>query len=308
MKVLVAGANGVVGRRLVPMLLEQGHRVVGMVRSSRADGLAALGAELVSVDALDSSAVSEAVRKAEPDAIVHQLTALSGAALRNFDQGFARTNELRTTGTDNLLAAAQEAGVTRFIAQSYTTWTNDPNGPPVQDEEAGLDPHPIPTQRQTLAAVDYLERVVPAAGGVVLRYGNFYGPGTYFAPGGQYEKLIRGGGFPIIGGGTGIWSFTHVDDAAGAAVAALDRGAPGIYNVVDDDPAPLAEWLPVLARELGAKPPRRVPAWLGRLLAGPAVTHLSTRVRGSSNAKAKAQLGWTPRYPSWRDGFRHGRG
>ncbi|GAB3744383.1 NAD-dependent epimerase/dehydratase family protein [Microlunatus parietis] len=308
MKVLVAGATGVVGRRLVPMLLEQGHQVVGMIRSSRADDLAALGAEIVSVDALDASAVLEAVRKAEPEAIVHQLTALSGASMRNFDRGFARTNELRTTGTDNLLAAAKAVGVGRFVAQSYTNWTNDPNGPAVQDETAGLDPNPIPTQRQTLAGIAYLERVVPEAGGVVLRYGNFYGPGTHFSPGAEYEKLIRSGGFPIIGGGTGIWSFIHVDDAATAAIAALDHRAPGIYNVVDDEPAPVAEWLPELARELGAKPPRRVPTWLGRLLAGPAVAHLSTRVRGSSNAKAKAELGWTPRYASWRDGFRHGRG
>lgn len=308
MKVLVAGANGVVGRRLVPMLIEQGHQVTGLVRSSRADELAALGAEIVGVDALDRSAVLEAVRKAQPEAIVHQLTALSGASMRNFDRAFARTNELRTIGTDNLLAAAQEVGVGRFVAQSYTNWTNDPNGPAVQDETAGLDPNPIPTQRQTLAGIGYLERVVPAAGGVVLRYGNFYGPGTHFGPGAEYEKLIRGGAFPIIGGGTGIWSFIHVDDAAGAAIAALDHGKPGIYNVVDDEPAPVAEWLPALADELGAKPPRRVPTWLGRLLAGPAVAHLSTRVRGSSNAKAKAELGWTPRYPSWRDGFRHARG
>jgi nucleoside-diphosphate-sugar epimerase len=178
----------------------------------------------------------------------------------------------------------------------------------VQDEEAGLDPHPIPTQRQTLAGIEYLERVVPAAGGVVQRYGNFYGPGTHFGTGGPYQKLIKSGGFPIIGGGTGIWSFTHVDDAAAATIAALTQGAPGVYNVVDDEPAPVAEWLPVLAEVLGAKPPRHVPAWLGRLLAGEAVVHMSTRIRGSANAKAKAEFGWTPLYPSWRDGFRHGRG
>ncbi len=304
MRVLVAGANGVVGRRLVPMLIEQGHQVVGLVRSSRAEELTTLGAEIVSVDALDRAAVVQTVRDAAPDAIAHQLTALSGAGMRNFDQAFARTNELRTRGTDNLLAAAEAAGVGRFIAQSYTNWTNDPNGPEVQDETAGLDPHPIPTQRQTLAGIEYLERVVPAAGGIVQRYGNFYGPGTHFGPGGEYEKLIKSGGFPIVGGGTGIWSFTHVDDAAAATIAALTQGTPGVYNVVDDEPAPLAEWLPVLAAELGAKPPRRVPAWLGRLLAGPAVVHMSTRIR----AKAKAELGWTPRYPSWRDGFRSGRG
>lgn len=308
MKVLVAGATGVVGRRLVPMLIEQGHQVVGLVRSSRAESLAALGAEIMSVDALDRAAVIEAVRKAEPDAIVHQLTALSGAKLRNFDQAFARTNELRTKGTDHLLAAAEAAGVGRFIAQSYTNWTNDPNGPAVQDEEAGLDPNPIPTQRRTLAGIEHLERVVPAAGGIVLRYGNFYGPGTHLGAGGEYEKVIRSGGFPIIGGGTGIWSFIHVDDAAAAAIAALTQGAPGVYNVVDDEPAPMSEWLPVLARELGARPPRRVPAWLGRLLAGEAVVHMSTRIRGSANGKAKAELGWTPLYPSWRDGFRSGRG
>ena len=308
MKVLVAGATGVVGRQLVPRLLDQGHKVVGLVRSSKAERLAALGAEIVSVDALDRSAVIRAVRDAGPDAIVHQLTALSGASMRNFDKAFARTNELRTRGTDNLLAAAAEAGVGRFIAQSYTNWTNDPNGPAVQDENDPLDPHPIATQRQTLAGIEYLERVVPAAGGIVQRYGNFYGPGTHFEVGGEYEKLIKSGGFPIIGGGTGIWSFTHVGDAAAATIAALTQGEPGIYNVVDDDPAPLSEWLPVLADLLGAKPPRHVPAWLGRLLAGEAVVHMSTRIRGSANAKAKRELDWAPRYPSWRDGFRNGRG
>jgi nucleoside-diphosphate-sugar epimerase len=277
---------------------------VGLVRE--------LGAEPVVADALDAEQVGSAVSESEPEVIVHQLTALSRSIdPRRFDRDFAATNRLRTEGTDHLLSAARASGVRRFIAQSFAGWPFAREGGPVKDEEGPLDPNPPRAMRHTLAAIRHLERAVTGATwteGIVLRYGGFYGPGTSLAlnPPGEHVRLIRKRGFPIVGGGTGIWSFVHVDDAAAATVAAVDEGRPGIYHVVDDEPAPVSEWLPVLARALAAKPPFRVPRWLGRWLAGEAATTLMTEVRGASNRKARGEFGWSPRFSSWREGFEHG--
>jgi nucleoside-diphosphate-sugar epimerase len=242
--------------------------------------------------------------------IVHQLTALREVkSLRRFDRAFALTNRLRTEGLDHLLRAARATGVRRLIAQSYTGWPNERKGGPVKSEDGPLDPTPLPSMAKTLAAIRYLEDTLSRSDdveGVVLRYGGFYGFGTSLGHGGEHMKLFLKRRFPIIGDGAGIWSFVHVDDAAAATVAALEHGGPVVYNVVDDEPAPVSEWLPYLARVLGTKPPRRLPVWLGRLLAGEAIVLMMTDARGSSNQKAKRELGWRPRYPSWRDGFRHG--
>jgi nucleoside-diphosphate-sugar epimerase len=305
MRVFVAGATGAIGRRLVPALIGAGHHVVAGTRTeAKFDRLWNLGAEPVLVDGRDAAAVGEVVAKAEPDAIVHQMTALAGSGdLRHFDRTFAVTNELRTAGTDNLLAAARASGVRRFVAQSYTGWPNERIGSAVKTEGDRLDPSPPKEQRASMAAIKHVERVVTEASldGVVLRYGMFYGPGASD----EMIEIIRRRGMPIVGKGGGIWSMTHIDDAATATVAALERGR-GIYNVVDDDPAPVAELLPELARLVGAKPPRHVPVWLARLAAGEVGVSLLTQVRGSSNAKAKRELDWTPRWASWRDGFRDG--
>ena len=248
-----------------------------------------------------------AVTGAEPEVVVHQMTALSDLVgnPRRFDEEFALTNELRTKGTDNLLAAALTAGARRIIVQSYTGWPNAREGGPVKTEDDPLDPDPPAAMRASLDAMRYMERTVVGAEGiegVVLRYGGFYGPLDDMPP--AFMETVRKRRFPLVGNGGGVWSFVHLDDAADATVAALDHGAPGIYNVVDDDPAPVAEWLPGMAGALGAKPPRRVPAWLGRLAGGEAGVSMMTQVRGSSNAKAKRELQWQPRHPSWRDGFR----
>ncbi|MBV9857414.1 MAG: NAD(P)-dependent oxidoreductase [Streptosporangiaceae bacterium] len=302
MRVFVAGAAGVMGQRLVPLLTEAGHEVTGSTRSAgRADAIRRLGATPVIADGLDAEGVGGAVGQAQPEVIIHQMTALSSMRnFRRFDREFAATNRLRTAGTDNLLAAARAAGTGRFIAQSYTGWPNIREGGPVKTEEDQLDPHPPAAMAESLRAIRHVERAVSAfPGGVVLRYGGFYGPGASESLLGPVRKRQM----PVIGGGTGIWSFCQIEDAAAATVAAVTRGAPGIYNIVDDEPAPVAEWLPFLARCLGAKPPLRVPAWLGRLLAGEAVVSLMTQTRGSSNEKAKRELGWSPRYASWRDGF-----
>jgi nucleoside-diphosphate-sugar epimerase len=251
---------------------------------------------------LDALEVGEAVARAEPDAIVHQMTALAHMSnLRRFDHEFAVTNELRTKGTDYLLAAAEAAGVQRFVAQSYTGWANVREGGPVKTEDDPLDPHPPAAQTQTLAGIRYLERAVLAAPvtGIVLRYGNFYGPGTSD----QLLELVRKRKMPVVGSGSGIWSWVHVDDAAAATIRALEHGELGVYNVVDDEPAPVAEWLPYLAATIGAKPPRRVPVWLGRIAAGEVGVSMMTQIRGSSNAKAKRELGWQPDRASWREGF-----
>jgi len=273
---------------------------------AKAARLRELGAEPAVVDGLDAMAVGEAVARAEPEAVVHQMTSLAGDPdLRHFDRMFAVTNQLRIQGTDHLLAAAAAAGVRRFIAQSYTGWPNIREGGPVKTEDDPLDPHPPAAQRQSLAAIRHVERVVPAAApmqGIVLRYGSFYGPGASDA----FTDLVRKRRLPIIGDGAGVWSFLHIRDAAAATVAALEHGGPGVYNVVDDEPARVAEWLPFLAQAIGAKPPRRVPVWLGRLAAGGAAVSAMTQIRGSSNARAKHELGWHPAWPSWRQGFAHG--
>jgi 2-alkyl-3-oxoalkanoate reductase len=302
MRVFVAGATGVIGRRLIPMLTAAGHDVTGTTRSpGKAAELRQLGATPVVMDGLDASGVLAAVSQARPEVIIHQMTALSSLRdFRNFDRGFAATNKLRTAGTDNLLAAARAAGTRRFIAQSYAGWPNARVGAPVKTEEDPLDPHPPAAMAASFLAIRHVEQEASGfPGGVVLRYGGLYGRGAsenMLAP-------VRKRMMPVIGGGTGVWSFCHADDAVTATAAAVTRGAPGIYNVVDDNPAPVAEWLPFLARCLGAKPPLRVPAWLGRLLGGEAAVVMMTESRGSSNAKAKSELGWSPRYPSWRDGF-----
>jgi 2-alkyl-3-oxoalkanoate reductase len=311
MRVFVAGASGAIGGRLVPMLMEAGHAVVAMTRTAdKADAIRASGAEPVLADALDADSVGAAVRAAEPEAVVHQLTALSSMTgnPRKFAEDFALTNRLRTEGTDHLLAAARAAGARRFVAQSYAGWPYAREGGPVKSEDDPLDPDPPAAARDALDAMRYLDRIVPGAEGiegVVLRYGGFYGPGTGIARGEESALIeaIRKRRFPVVGGGTGVWSFVHIDDAAGATLAALDRGAPGIYNIVDDDPAPVSEWLPALADAIGAKPPRRVPTWIGRLAGGEMAVSLMTQVRGASNAKAKRELGWQPEHPSWREGF-----
>jgi nucleoside-diphosphate-sugar epimerase len=306
MRVFVAGATGAIGRRLIPRLLAAGHQVAATTRTAaKAEELRRLGAEPLVVDGLDRNAVTKAVAETRPDAIVHQMTALAGTPdLRRFDRWFATSNELRTRGAEILLAAATDAGVARLVAQSYTGWTNPCTGGPVKTERDGLEPHPPRMQRESLAAIRYLEQAVPAAPleGIVLRYGNFYGPGASE----PLVELIRKRRFPVISGGAGVWSWIHLDDAAAATIAALERGAPGIYNITDDEPAAVSEWLPYLARVVGAKPPLRVPRWLARPMAGAVAVRWMTEARGSSNEKAKRELGWQPQWPSWRQGFREG--
>jgi nucleoside-diphosphate-sugar epimerase len=307
-RVFVAGATGVVGRRLVPALVAHGYDVTAMTRSpEKANALHAAGATPVVADALHADAVRDAVARSGPNVIVHELTSLGGArSYRNFDAAFAMTNRLRTEGTDNLLAAARASGVRRFIAQSYGGWTYERRGSMVKSEEAPLDPSPPRTQRRTLNAIRYLERALVEAtdvSGIALRYGSLYGPGTNLGPHGEFVELVRKRRLPIIGSGSGVWSFLHVDDAASAVLAAIEHGESGTYNVADDDPAPVATWLPELARAVHAKPPRHVPEWLGRLLAGEATASMMTRVRGISNAKARRELHWQPTFPSWREVF-----
>jgi 2-alkyl-3-oxoalkanoate reductase len=303
LRIFIAGASGTLGRRLVPQLIQRGHHVTGTTRSN-ADRLRAMGAEPVVVDPLDAEALRAAVVAAEPDVVVHQLTDLSGlGALRNFDKAFAMTNRLRTEGTDNLIAAARAAGARRLVWQSYAGWPYAREGDAIKAEDAPLDPEPPSDARESLAAIRHLEDAVMAARdmeGVVLRYGGFYGPGTSIDEGGAHVELIRKRKFPIGGSGAGIWSFVHIDDAAAATVAAIEDGPTGIYNVVDDAPAPVSEWLPQLAASLGGPPPRRFPAWLVRLAAGPQALSMMTRVRGASNAKARRELGWTPAH-TWRE-------
>jgi nucleoside-diphosphate-sugar epimerase len=308
MKVLVAGATGALGKQLVPRLLADGHEVAAMTRSpGKEAAVAAMGATPILADALDPEQVARAVAEAEPEAIVHELTALSGSLdMRHFDRDFELTNRLRTEATDHLLSAGRAAGVRRFVAQSYAGWPYARTGGPVKSEEDPLDPEPVAAMRRALDAIRHLEQAVSGAEwtqGIVLRYGGFYGPGTSLAPDGEHVELVRRRGFPIVGDGAGVWSFLHIADAADATAAALVNGSRGVYNVVDDEPAPVAEWLPALAAELGAKPPRRVPRWLGRLVAGEAAVVMMTEVRGASNAKAKRELGWAPAHPSWRQGM-----
>jgi 2-alkyl-3-oxoalkanoate reductase len=315
MRVFVAGATGALGRQLVPQLVAAGHEVVGMTRTpSRQEALRAMGARPVVADALDPDAVARAVAEAEPEVIVHQLTALSGRLdLRHPDRFFAMTNRLRTQGTDHLLAAGRAVGAHRLVAQSYAGWPFARTSGPVKDETDPLDPDPPRALRATLDAIRHVEEAVTGIGwgqGLVLRYGGFYGPGTSLSlePGAAMVEPIRRRQFPLIGDGGGIWSFVHIEDAAAATAAAVERGHAGIYQIVDDEPAPVREWLPALAQALDAKPPRRLPRWLGRLLAGEAATVMLTEIRGASNAKAKRELGWPLRYPSWRLGFAKGLG
>jgi 2-alkyl-3-oxoalkanoate reductase len=313
MRIFIAGATGAVGKRLVPLLGANEHEVVGTTRSTGKVGdLRVLGAEPVVLDVLDPEAVGRAVSEAEPDVVVHQATALSDLSnLRNLDEAFEATNRLRTVGTDNLLAAAKAAGARKFVAQSFAGWPYAKEGSAVKDEEAPLDPAPPASAAQTMAAIRHLEATVVGAEaieGIALRYGGFYGPGTSLFEGGEHVEAIRKRAFPIVGSGGGMWSFVHIDDAAGATFAAIERGRRGLYNIVDDEPAATTEWLPYLAKVLGAKPPRRVPEWLGRLAAGEQVVSMMTEARGASNAKAKRELGWRLIYPTWREGFVDGLG
>jgi nucleoside-diphosphate-sugar epimerase len=313
MKVFVAGGTGAMGRRLVPRLVAEGYEVVAMTRdASNAPWLTAVGAQPVIADALDRAAVRAAVAGAGPEVVIHQLTALSGASnYKQFDREFALTNRLRTEGTDHLLEGARAAGVRRFIAQSYGNWNYARTGSGLKTEQDPLDPTPPAHQKQSLAAIRYLESAVTGAEGIegiALRYGNFYGPGTGFAADGALVAQIRKRRFPIVGDGSGVWSFVHMDDAAAAAIAAIEHGGPGVYNVADDEPSPVSVWLPLLAEAVGAKPPMRVPVWLGRLAAGEVGVSMMTQIRGASNAKARAELGWVPQYRTCREGFRYGLG
>jgi 2-alkyl-3-oxoalkanoate reductase len=300
MRVFVAGATGAIGTRLVPQLVDRGHEVIGSSRSlEKAEQIRALGAEPVALDLLDGAAVRRAVLQTEPDAIIHQATALSDLNFsRNFDRTFAETNRLRTEGTDALLAAAREAKVDRFVAQSFASYRTAREGAWVKTEDDALDPAPPAKARESFAAMRRLEEAVTKAGGIALRYGAFYGA----ANDGLVEP-VRKRQYPIIGDGGGFVSFIHLDDAAAATVLALEHDGPGIFNIVDDEPAPVREWLPVLAEALGAGPPRHFPRWLARLAAGDVAVVMGTETRGASNAKAKRELGWKPRYPSWREGF-----
>ena len=300
MRVLVVGATGVIGRRLVPLLAERGHQVTGTSRSaSRAAGLRSLGAEPAVLDALDPAAVRGAVAAARPGAIIYQATDLAGRGFaRNMDRGFGPTNRLRTEGTDHLLAAAREAGVERFVAQSFAPFRYAHGAPLIKDETDPLLADPPPSARQSFAAMAHIDEAVPAAGGIALRYGGFYGE-----PDDAIVALVRKRQFPLVGNGAGMMSHIHAADAAAATVLALDVAGPAVYNITDDEPAPMRDWLPALAAAVGAKPPFQVPGWVAGLLIGKALS-IMTEARGASNTKAKKELGWTLRYPSWRDGFR----
>jgi nucleoside-diphosphate-sugar epimerase len=314
MKIFVAGATGALGKPLVRQLVERGHEVTGMTRSvSKEDLLRELGATPAVADALDPDGVARAVAEAEPDVIVHQLTAISDFNPRRMERDFALTNRLRTQGTDHLLAAGRAVGVKRFVAQSFAPWPYARTGGMVKSEDDPLDTSPPDQIRTTLEAIKYLEKAVTGADwteGIALRYGGFYGPGTSIGldPPGEQVEMIRQRKFPIAGKGTGVWSFIHIEDAASATVEAVEHGTRGVYNVVDDEPAPVSEWLPELAKAVGAKPPRRVPLWLARLAGGEVVGIMMSELRGQSNTKAKRELGWQPRYPSWREGFARGLG
>ena len=313
MKVFVAGGSGAMGRRLVPRLVAEGYEVAAMTRDAgKALWLSAVGAQPVIVDALDQAAVRAAVVGARPEVVIHQLTALSGmGSFKQFDREFALTNRLRTEGTDYLIEGARLAGVRRFIAQSYGNWNYARTGTGLKTEQDPFDSAPPANQKQSLAAIRYVESAVAGAEGIegiALRYGNFYGPGTGLAMDGAIVAQVRKRRLPIVGDGSGVWSFVHMDDAAAAAIAAIGQGGPGVYNVADDEPLPVSVWLPLLADAVGAKPPRRVPVWLGRLAAGEVGVSMMTQIRGTSNAKAKAELGWAPRYRTCREGFRDGLG
>jgi len=300
MRVFVAGGTGVIGRQLVPQLVARGHQVTATTtRPGKLGLLSQLGADGVVMDGLDAVSVGEAVAAAEPDAIVNQMTGLSEPHagkpnLRKADRFFATTNRLRREGTDHLLAAAEATGVTNLVAQSHASFNGIREGGWVKTEEDPLE------EVEGTKAINHLEDVVVRAGGAALRYGAFYGPGATD----DQIKLVRKRLYPLVGGGTGYVSWVHLDDAASATVLAVEQQAKGVFNIVDDEPAPASEWLPYLAECAGAKPPRRVPAWLARLLAGEMMVGMMTEGRGFSNAKAKRELGWELRYPSWRQGFK----
>lgn len=308
MKVLVTGGTGAIGKFLLPLLLENKHEVVALTRSvTKAAELEDTGVSAVIADPLDKQKLTAMVRRAEPEVIIHQLTALTGAGnFRKFDQEFALTNRFRTEVTDTLLAAGRTIGTRRFIAQSYCGWPYARKGGPVKTEEDPLDPKPLESFTKTLAAIRYLEDKVRSAAPIevlALRYGMLYGPGTAIGKGGTILKMTRKRRFPIMGGGGGVWSFIHLLDAARATLAAMSHGGPGVFNIVDDEPAKVATWLPALAKAIDAKPPYRIPYWLGEIIIGKAGMPIMTQVRGGSNAKAKRELKWTPIYPSWRIGF-----
>ena len=309
MNIFVAGATGAVGKQLVPMLVARGHDVTGTTTTAaKAEALREAGATAVVLDVLDREATLAAVAAAAPEVVVHEATALTDlGSPRHFDESFALTNRLRLEGTDNLVAAARAACARRIVAQSYAGWPYAHQGGPVKDETDRLDPDPPKPFRHSLEAIRHLERVVTTAEGlegVVLRYGGLYGPGTSLAADGVHFEAVRRRKFPVVGSGEGVWSFVHVEDAASATVAAIEGDATGIFNVVDDEPARVADWLPALADALGAPPPRHVPTWLGRVAGGEATVVLMTEIRGASNAKAKRELGWQPGHASWREGFR----
>jgi nucleoside-diphosphate-sugar epimerase len=306
MKVFVAGATGAIGQQLVPQLVRAGHEVHGMTRSASKEGLLrGLGAVPVVADALDAEQVADAVARVQPDVIVHQLTSIGPLDFRHFDRGFAMTNRLRTEGTDHLLSAGQAVGVKRFVAQSFFA-AYDRTGGMVKTEDDPFAGTPPQGMEQTIAAIKHVEDAVLAATwteGVVLRYGGFYGPGTSMGTTGEQTEAVRGRKFPVVGDGGGVWSFIHIADAAEATVAAVEHGSRGVYNIVDDEPARVADWLPELSRLLGAKAPMRVPRWVARLLVGDTGVVMMTDLRGASNARAKAALGWQPAHATWRDGF-----
>ncbi len=307
MRIFVAGASGAVGQPLVRRLAEAGHEVHGMTRTpEKAARLRELGAVPVIADALDREQVIAAVRAARPEVVVHELTAIGPLNTRNLDAAFVATNRLRTEGTDNLIAAARAAGARRFVGQSFAPWSYKREGGPVKTEDDALETDPPKGVGNTLAAIRHLERAVTGAEGlegIVLRYGGFYGPGTSIARGGDMLENIVKGRFPVVGDGAGVWSLVHIEDAAEATVAAIERGAPGIYNVCDDDPAPVREWLPALAEAVGGRRPRHIPGFVGRLLLGQGGYAMMTQIRGASNAKARRELGWAPAHPTWREGF-----
>ncbi|WEO93537.1 NAD(P)-dependent oxidoreductase [Streptomyces sp. FXJ1.172] len=307
-RVFVAGGAGILGRRLVPQLVARGHQVTATTTSEAKLGLVAqLGADGVVMDGLDAASVGAAVAAARPDVIVHQMTAISSAHAgkpdpKHMDRWFLPTTRLRTEGTDHLLAAAEANGVPHFVAQGFANWNGSRADGSGATEEDPLDLHEGTAAHKLLAALRYLEEAVGRADGAVLRYGGFYGPGATD----EALALVRKRQFPLVGNGTGYGSWVHVDDAASATVLAVEQKVRGVFNIVDDEPAPASEWLPHLARCAGAKPPLRMPKWLVRLLAGDMMVTIMTEGRGFSNAKAKRELGWQPRYPSWRQGFEEG--
>jgi len=311
MNIFLAGATGAIGNRLTPLLVAAGHSVTGTTRhANKAEAIRGIGAIPAIVDAFDANAVSTAVEQARPEVIIHELTAIPAKLnLRRLDQAFALTNKLRTEGTDNLMAAAEKVGCRRFIAQSYAGWPYAREGGWIKTEKDPLMSSPEPAVRKTLEAIRHVEESVlhnQKVEGIVLRYGGLYGPGTHLGKGGSFLEAVQKGRMPIVGEGTGYWSFLHIDDAASATLAAVNAVDLGLYNICDDEPAPVSQWLPFLAQALGAKSPRHVPKWIGRLAIGAHGVAWMTEIRGASNQKAKSLLRWTLKWPSWRTGFLHG--